>query len=58
MGFQQVATHDVGELNCASRRITLVLDLAESYKRLRAKGTWIYRYLTEGWDERLHQRFI
>jgi hypothetical protein len=58
MGFQQVATHDVGELNCDSRRITLVLDLAESYKRLRAKGTWIYRYLTEGWDERLHQRFI
>ncbi len=58
MGFQQVATHEVGELNCESRRITLVLDLAASYKRLRAKGTWIYRYLTEGWDERLHQRFI
>lgn len=58
MGFQQVATHEVGELNCTSRRITLVLDLAASYKRLRSKGTWIYRYLTEGWDERLHQRFI
>ena len=58
MGFQQVATHEVGELNCRSRRITLVLDLAASYKRLRAKGTWIYRYLTESWDERLHQRFI
>ena len=27
MGFQPVATHDHGELNCKSRRITLLLDL-------------------------------
>src|SRR5262249_19251728 len=35
LGFQPVATHDVGELHCPSRRITLVLDLKSAYGRLR-----------------------
>ena len=48
MGFRPVATHDRGELNCKSRRITLLLDLASSYRRLKARGNWIYRYLTAG----------
>ncbi|NJN64389.1 MAG: GNAT family N-acetyltransferase [Acidobacteria bacterium] len=56
MGFEPVATHSVGELNSTSRRITLVLDLKASYQRLRRQGSWIYRFLTEGWDERLHSR--
>jgi hypothetical protein len=38
MGFLPVATHDHGELNCKSRRITLVLDLKSSYRRLKARG--------------------
>lgn len=56
MGFQQVATHEVGELRHEGRRITLVLDLKAAYNRLRAKGNWIFRFLTESWDEGLHRR--
>jgi len=57
MGFRPVATHDHGELNCNSRRITLLLDLESSYRRLKARGNWIYRYLTARWPEALHRRF-
>lgn len=57
MGFQPVATHDHGELNCSSRRITLVLDLKSSYKRLKARGNWIFRYLTARWPDTLHRQF-
>jgi hypothetical protein len=57
MGFTPVATHDHGELNCQSRRITLLLDLKSSYQRLKAKGNWVYRYLTARWPDALHQRF-
>jgi hypothetical protein len=57
MGFEPVATHDHGELNCKSRRITLLLDLAKSYRRLKARGNWIYRYLTARWPDALHRRF-
>jgi len=56
MGFHPIATHDVGELHCASRRITLVLDLKAAYKRLKARGNWMFRYLTGHWDEALHQQ--
>jgi hypothetical protein len=56
MGFFPVATHDVGELHCRSRRITLVLDLRSAYKRLRTQANWVYRYLTLNWDEALHQQ--
>jgi hypothetical protein len=56
MGFLPVATHDHGELNCKSRRITLVLDLKSSYRRLKARGNWVYRYLTARWPEAFHQR--
>lgn len=56
MGFHPVATHDIGELHCRSRRITLVLDLKAAYQRLRLRSNWIYRYLTGQWDEALHRR--
>lgn len=56
MGFHPVATHDIGELHCRSRRITLVLDLKAAYQRLRLRSNWIYRYLTNQWDEALHSR--
>jgi hypothetical protein len=55
MGFAPVATHDIGELCCRSRRITLLLDLRVAYKRLRGQGNWIYRYFTSQWDDALHQ---
>ena len=45
LGFKVVATHDVGELNCRSRRITMLLDLDEARKRLSGKNGWFYRFL-------------
>jgi hypothetical protein len=56
MGFDPVATHDHGELQCTSRRITMILDLKAAYQRLRRRKGWIFRALTADWDERLHQR--
>ena len=56
MGFLPVATHDHGELNCKSRRITLLLDLKSTYRRLRARGNWVYRYLTARWPDAFHRR--
>ncbi|HVG50617.1 MAG TPA: GNAT family N-acetyltransferase [Xanthobacteraceae bacterium] len=55
MGFHPVATHDVGELQCKSRRITMVLDLRACYMRLKTRGNWMFRFLTGAWDERLHR---
>ncbi|HHN73600.1 MAG TPA: GNAT family N-acetyltransferase [Acidobacteria bacterium] len=56
MGFEPVATHEVGELNSRSRRITLVLDLKASYLRLKKRGGWIFRLFTGDWDENLHSQ--
>jgi hypothetical protein len=56
MGFDPVATHDHGELQCTSRRITMVLDLKAAYQRLRCRRGWIFRALTADWDAGLHQR--
>ena len=55
LGFQVVATHDVGELNCPNRRITMILDLKQCYRRLKNSRGWIFRYLTETWPEELHR---
>ncbi len=58
LGFQPVATHDTGELNCPNRRITLILDLAEAYQRIRAQGGWLYRFFTTGWPTEIHDRLV
>ncbi|RAI39281.1 GNAT family N-acetyltransferase [Rhodoplanes roseus] len=58
MGFHPVATHEVGELACTSRRITMVLDLKAAYQRLKRRGNWMFRYLTSQWDDALHQRLV
>lgn len=58
MGFQTVATHDTGELNCTCRRITMLLDLKEAYNRLKREGGWIYRFLTEDWSEQHHRAML
>lgn len=58
MGFQVVATHDTGELNCPCRRITLILDLKQAYLRLRATNNWAYRTLTHGWTDAMHERVM
>ena len=56
LGFHPVATHDVGELNSRSRRITLLLDIQAAYKRLRRRNHWFYRYLASVMPDRLQQR--
>jgi ribosomal protein S18 acetylase RimI-like enzyme len=56
LGFQPVATHDTGELNCPNRRITMLLDLRAGYERLRSRGGWLYRFFTEGWPPEMHDR--
>ncbi|MGO8942333.1 MAG: GNAT family N-acetyltransferase [Syntrophobacteraceae bacterium] len=56
IGFQTVATHDSGELNCPLRRITMLLNLREAYHRLRLNQSRFYRFLTEGWDDALHRQ--
>jgi len=58
MGFQPIATHDHGELNCPNRRITMVLDLASAYLRLRKTQGWLFRMLTEDWEPALHQKLV
>lgn len=56
LGFQPVATHDTGELNCPNRRITLILDLAAGYQRLKAQGGWLFRFFTETWPPHVHEK--
>ncbi len=56
MGFLPVATHDTGELNCPNRRITLILDLKQAYHRLKSSKKWVFRLLTENWDDELHRK--
>jgi Acetyltransferase (GNAT) family len=56
MGFCPVATHEIGELHCRSRRITLVLDISSAYARLKRRGHWLYRYMTRQWDEPSHRQ--
>jgi hypothetical protein len=56
VGFQPVATHETGELQCSNRRITLVLNLREAYHRLRQSRRQVYEFLTRGWDEATHQK--
>lgn len=51
LGFQTVATHDQGELKCESRRITMLLDLKEAFDRLQKKRSWVFRYITQGWND-------
>lgn len=58
MGFRAVATHDVGELQTKSRRITMVLDLKDCYQRLRERRNWFFRYMTGNWAEALHRKLV
>ncbi|MEM8960170.1 MAG: GNAT family N-acetyltransferase [Acidobacteriota bacterium] len=53
LGFEVVATHEIGELAHKGRRVTMLLDLKAAYQRMSQKRRWIFRYITEGWGERL-----
>jgi ribosomal protein S18 acetylase RimI-like enzyme len=56
LGFQTVATHSVGELNHMGRRITMLLDLKGAFQRLKLSNNWVFRYVTQGWSDRLVQQ--
>lgn len=56
LGFVPVATHDVGDLNCENRRITLVLDFKECYRRLKTTKEKMFRIMTDNWTDDLHAR--
>lgn len=56
LGFRTVATHRHGELDCDYRRLTMLLDLNEAFRTAREKNTWIYRFVTDGWDPELIDR--
>ncbi len=51
LGFKEVATHEVGELHCQSRRITMLLDLKDALKCMKRRKGWFFRFVTEGWSE-------
>lgn len=53
LGFETVATHDHGELQVQSKRITMLLDLRDAYRRLKGGRNWIFRYITQGWNEQV-----
>lgn len=57
LGFQPVATHDTGELNCPNRRITMILELKAGYDRLKQHGGWLFRFFTDGWPSHIHEKF-
>lgn len=58
LGFEVIATHDFGELNCPNRRLTLVINIRNGYRRLSQRSKWLYRYLTEGWTPEMHAELL
>lgn len=56
VGFKAVATHEIGELRHAGRRITLLLNLKLAYATWRASGNRFFRTLTRGWTPGMHDR--
>jgi hypothetical protein len=58
LGFRAVATHDKGELNCANRRVTSLVDIAATYRAMRKGGVkrWLFRFITKDWPAELHER--
>ncbi len=53
IGFQPVATHTIGEMNCKYRRITMILNLLETLHRLRQNNKRFYHFLTKDWDKQV-----
>ncbi len=48
LGFVEVATHDHGELKCASRRITMLLDLKQALTHIEGRKGWLFRFFRSG----------
>jgi hypothetical protein len=43
LGFKPVATHDTGEINCANRRVTLILNIKDALERHERKNSRLWR---------------
>lgn len=56
IGFQPIATHDVGELKTKSRRITLVLDMRAGYRRLKERSRRLFQTLTMDFTQSMHRK--
>lgn len=56
LGFERIGTHRFGELNCASRRIILVLDIAAAYHRLKVRDNKVFREIAAGLADLLDRR--
>ena len=56
LGFEPVATHEAGEMNCFHRRITLILDLHQAYRRLKDSENRLYRFLARGLTPQVQQQ--
>lgn len=56
LGFEVVATHDGGVSKSSSQRLTLMLDLAAAYQRMKPRNEWMCRYITDGWKPEVLQR--
>lgn len=56
LGFETVATHERGEIGHVGRRITMLLDLKAAFQRMRQGRSWIFRYITQGWNHQLLDR--
>jgi len=58
LGFEPLATHAVGEMDCLHRRITMVLDLGACYRRLARKKNRLFRFLSDGLSRSLQDEIL
>lgn len=56
LGFEPIATHEMGEMDCLHRRVTLILNVREAYRRLRETKNRLYRFLAEGLSPGVRQQ--
>jgi hypothetical protein len=56
LGFEPIATHEMGEMDCLHRRVTLILNVREAYRRLRETKNRLYRFLAEGLSPGIRQQ--
>lgn len=55
LGFQRIGTHRYGELECASARVILLLDLARAYQRMKQRKNKVFREVSRGVAELLEK---
>ena len=56
LGFQEIGSHTIGEMRTSRKRIILVLDVDEAYRKMKQRGSRFFRELTDGCRDQLEQR--